>query len=147
MSDTSNPILERWSKIFLIIVAVTIGFAAFMVLPPYPSIAYFNTLLYKDIGFPSDFSPEAIRYITFLYGVLGCVMIGWMALVAGLTHQSLSKGSARTWKLIMASLLIWFIPDTLLSLVSGYWQNGASNTVFFVAFLIPMLKMRAHLLT
>lgn len=147
MPDSTNPALARWTNVLLIIAAITIALGAFMVLPPYPSIAYFNFILYMDPAFPSDFSPEAKRYITFLYGVLGCVMIGWMVLILGLIRHKLSKGDGSTWTIIMASLLIWYVPDTALSLAMGYWQNGVSNTALFAVFLIPMLKLRSHLLT
>ena len=39
---------------------------------------------------------------------------------------------------MVVSLLAWFVPDTALSLLSGFWQNAALNLVFAVLFALPL---------
>jgi len=33
------------------------------------------------------------------------------------------------------ALTVWFVVDTTVSLTSGYWQDAALNTLFWLAFL------------
>ncbi len=39
------------------------------------------------------------------------------------------------------SLVAWFIPDTVFSIISGFWENAVQNFVFAVLFAIPLVAL------
>ena len=49
------------------------------------------------------------------------------------------------WTILAVSLTAWFVPDTIFSLASGFWQNAVLNAVFAVLYGIPLAAI--HRLT
>lgn len=129
------------------LLAVAIGTAAFglaFVLFPDATSRGFNWLLYGSVAPEASFSVEAQRYSRLVHAVLGAVMTGWGALMAmvlsGPAKRDFQAGwKAESWRMLVVSLLIWAVPDTLYSLLSGYWPNAILNGVFVVLFGLPLL--------
>lgn len=99
-----------------------------------------------------------IDYCIFMFGVLGAVIVGWMTLVGYVIHDGCrlptntsptSMISAppsqqqRAWsrKVVAFSFAIWFVLDTMFSLVIGLWQHGLFNIPFAVLFAVPLVIM------
>lgn len=101
--------------------------AAFgLVLVVAPSLARngFARLVYLDSRRIDNFGPDAVRYITLVHGVIGALMIGWATALAIVNHRLVSRGSLLGWRIVAASIVLWFLPDTLASLLWGFWQNA-----------------------
>ena len=69
----------------------------------------------------------AIAYVEFAYGVLGAVLIGWMAMVIALVRGPLRRGEPIAWTMLATSTSIWFVIDPAFSLAMGFWQNAVLN--------------------
>ena len=41
--------------------------------------------------------------------------------------------------MLAVSLIAWYLPDTVYSLVSGFWQNAVLNTGMLALFAIPLV--------
>lgn len=97
-------------------------------------------------------------YCIFMFGVLGAVIVGWMTMVGYVIHDGcrlptntspttmLSAPPSlqqRAWsrKVVAFSFAIWFVLDTMFSLVIGLWQHGLFNIPFAVLFAVPLLIM------
>ena len=109
-------------------------FAASLVVTRLVPVDFFNLLFFGERSFPADFPPGARRYILFLCGVLGAVMVGWMAGLLALAVGPL-RTDPRAWRSLGLSLIVWFVLDTTFSLVSGIMANALLNTVIFVPLL------------
>jgi hypothetical protein len=96
----------------------------------------FSLLIYQDPDWPADFSAEAQSYIRLTNAVLGAVMAGWFTTMFLLVDR---LGRSHTvWLSVVVGLLVWFVPDSLYSLASGYWENAILNLVI-LALLLPAL--------
>ncbi|WP_421931097.1 hypothetical protein [Phenylobacterium sp.] len=89
--------------------------------------------------------PEALELnaqMRFSVALMGAVTLGWaLTLLAaiGAAHQ-LGERARTTWRGITASLLVWYVLDSSLSVATGFGLNAVSNTVIFAAFLVPILR-------
>lgn len=119
-------------------------FSAFMVVLGSPAAAFFDWMI-----FGRDESPvvgdEARAYVSFVYGVLGAVMIGWMVALVPIVQGPLRRRQRWAWRSVAASFTAWFVVDSTLSVLSGFGENALLNVVFFAAFAIPLANMRAEL--
>lgn len=123
------------------LVVVTVGVMAFglaMVLLPGPTQWFFTWLIFSGARSNALFSLQATRYITFVYGVLGAVMVGWMASLLVVVLGPYRRGERAGWDALAASMGVWFVVDTTFSLASGFWENALFNGVFFVLFAVPL---------
>ena len=104
----------------------------------------FSLLIYADSSVIHGFGIEAQAYIRLVHAVLGAVMVGWAALILFVLLTVFRQNPELGWKLVTYSVLAWFIPDTLYSLVSGFWQNAVLNLVFAVLFALPLIALRRY---
>jgi len=123
------------------LVVVTLGVLLFgisMVLAPELTRQLFGLLLFSSPASLASFGAPAVAYITFVHGVLGAVMLGWGSALLLVLLGPFRHRSKHGWLAFAVSLLAWFVPDTALSLWSGYWPNAALNAVFALLFAIPL---------
>jgi hypothetical protein len=95
----------------------------------------FYDLIYWPIDGGSRFDGEAFRLTV---AVLGAVMIGWAVTIFG-AIKAAHSGSPELWRAITTAMAVWYIVDSAASVMNGSPMNAVSNTVFLVAWLIPML--------
>lgn len=145
MSDVREKSLNFWCNAMLAAIGLISVLAILMIVPPHPSISYFNFILYGHVGFPETMSADGVRYAVFLYELLACVMIGWMVPLAYLINGPLRRESRAAWNVIALSIGSWYSVDSGVSLALGYWQNALSNTSLAILFAIPLFMMRSNL--
>lgn len=99
----------------------------------------FSALVYSaPSAIESKLGTEANAYITLVHGVLGSVMLGWGVAMLLALRGPYRRREREGWLLLAVSLAAWYVPDTLFSLYTGFWQNAILNTVFAVLFAIPL---------
>ncbi len=118
-----------------------IAFGLLLVVAPGVGRQGFSLLVFSSADRISEFGSEAASYIELAHDVMGSVMVGWgvalLLVLRGPMKRNLSKGL----KIFGISLLVWFIPDTIFSIASGFWQNAILNLVFAVLFAIPIAAL------
>jgi hypothetical protein len=79
----------------------------------------------------------------FTVAILGAVTIGWsltlMAVIQA-ANQLEKQVSKSIWIGVTASIVIWYVIDSSLSIATGFWLNAVSNTIISATFLIPVLR-------
>lgn len=100
-----------------------------------------SLLVFADPAHIGRFLPQAGHYIAFLHGVLGAVMLGWLALLLWLVRGPLAAGSASAWNAAAGSLAAWFVPGTLFSAWMGIWPNVVVNLLFAAALAVPLAAL------
>jgi hypothetical protein len=113
-------------------------FGLSLVLMPALALQGFSWLVYGDPGRLQALGGEAARYISLAHAVLGAVMFGWGLMLVAVVRRMLAQGSKLGWQLVAGSLTVWFVPDTVYSLISGYWQNAVLNFGFALLFAVPL---------
>jgi hypothetical protein len=82
-------------------------------------------------------------YLRFSLAILGAVTIGWsltlMAVIQA-ADQFEKRVSQSIWIKMTASIVVWYVIDSILSVATGFWLNAVSNTIFSAAFLIPVIR-------
>lgn len=89
-------------------------------------------------GDPSLALSPALR---FGLGLQGALTIGWVLSVLAVVRSADLRGDAgRTlWRGILAAVTAWFVLDTAISIVTGFWPNGVSNLFIWVTFVAGVL--------
>jgi hypothetical protein len=90
---------------------------------------------------------EALRYVRFVYGVLGAVMFGWALALWFIITGPFRERQRWAWNAVVASMIGWFVVDTTLSLLSGYGENAILNVAFALMFAVPLHLARADFQT
>jgi hypothetical protein len=130
-----------WAKITIACATATTVFGLSMMMWPRLGIGYFNMLFFGSPRYPVSMGPAASAYLDFVYGVLGAVIIGWMSILIALCLRSLADRSSVAPAL--PAIAIWLVIDSAFSVVSGFWQNAASNLLFAAMLAIPIWRMEA----
>jgi signal transduction histidine kinase len=82
----------------------------------------------------------------FILAVLGAVTIGWsLTLMVAIqaTHQIEQQARRSIWLGIVASIVVWYVIDSSLSIATGFWLNAVSNTIICATFLILVIRYGA----
>lgn len=135
----SKKISIFWTNCLLLVTVGVMVFGASLFLSPSLARAGFSTLLFANPTQLNQFDPAAVRYIDLLHGVLGAVMFGWGAALTLLVKGAFARGELFAWNIVAVSVLTWFIPDTFISIWSGFWQNAVLNVFFILLFSAPLL--------
>ena len=98
----------------------------------------FSLMLFSFPSALDAFPMKAVNYITLSHGVMGSVMFGWGAAMMFTLFSQFRAGDRIGWLTIAITLAVWYLPDTAISLWTGFWQNAVLNTVFIVLFAIPL---------
>jgi hypothetical protein len=82
-------------------------------------------------------------HMRFTLAVLGAVTIGWsLTLMVAIqaAHQLEQQTKRSIWIGIVASIIVWYVVDSSLSIATGFWHNAISNTIISATFLIPVIR-------
>ena len=97
-------------------------------------------LLFAVLGGPEPLDLSA--QMRFSEAVLGAVTLGWgLTLMAAMGAANLlGERGGPVWRAITLSVAVWWVVDCALSMATGYGLNVVPNTLFFAAFLAPILR-------
>lgn len=86
---------------------------------------------------------ELEPYHRFLYGVIGAFLMGWAIGLAMIVRHGFRSRLPWAWTTVAASIAVWFLVDTGVSVWHGAWINAALNCVggFFLG--LPLLMTRS----
>ncbi|MFM8527766.1 MAG: hypothetical protein ACKOPI_07700 [bacterium] len=135
MSSAPNRFWLNW---LTVVTAGVIAFGLFLVVAPGPASQGFSLLVFSSADRISEFGSEAESYIELAHAVMGAVMVGWGTALLLVLRGPLQRDLSEVLKIYAVSLLVWFVPDTIFSVASGFWQNAILNLVFAVLFAVPL---------
>lgn len=78
----------------------------------------------------------------FVVGVMGAVSIGWMMAI-GQIMKLAETGGAPVWRGLVLGFSAWFVPDSIISAVTGFGINIIPNILLMVGILVPLLATGA----
>jgi hypothetical protein len=118
--------------------ALVMLFGLSMVLVPDLIQQFFSLALYGTPLKLATFGEPAVSYLTLLHGVLGAAMFGWGVALTSILFDSFRQVKLAGWWGLALSILAWFIPDSLFSLWTGFWQNAILNLGFVLLYTFPL---------
>lgn len=141
-----NEARSTWADLAITVVVIAVGlYAAALVL--------IGGIVADEVFGPLGFGPEsaditggaAYEYSTFIFGVLGAVIIGWMVAMLFIVRGPLRRREPWAWNAVATSIGIWFLVDTGFSLAVGQVEHGIFNVAFLLAVAIPLGRLRREL--
>lgn len=137
--------MKLWYRWLVAVTAGLVAFGLLMVLAPSLTRQGFSLMVYGDAGHIAGYGGKAADYIELVHAVMGAVMIGWGTAMLLVLRGPFRRDPREGWTILAVSLTAWFVPDTIFSLASGFWQNAVLNAVFAVLYGIPLAAI--HRLT
>lgn len=114
--------------------------AIVFVMSPSLSVAFFDWMVFGGVSHSPLVDNDARHYAGFIYQVLGAIMFGWVVLLWLAINQKDDTAGSPLWGLraYAISFAAWYVVDTSMSLVMGYWQNAIFNSGFALAACLPL---------
>lgn len=118
---------------------ITIGFGLLIAAAAIPALNYPMALLGDLIFFPIDGAPTlAAPGERLLSAITGGVMTGWGAMMYLVATELLPKDPALGRRLILTSIVSWFVIDSSMSVAAGAPLNVVGNLGFLLVFVLPL---------
>ena len=70
-------------------------------------------------------------------------MMGWGTTILLIARRVLPYRPKDAWTIIVISLLVWFVADSAVSVVLGFWPNALLNLALLVVFAVPLSGLHA----
>lgn len=141
--SSKNSLWNKWMIVYSIIILFG-GFSMAFIIPIVFSSN--DPFLVEVTGLSTaDIQPELTKYTHFIFGILGSTMMGWGVLLLMLSYRLLNNTEKWIWKAISISILVWYIPDTVISLMYGSFLNVILNTTLLVGAIPPLYANRNYI--
>lgn len=108
--------------------------------PPLQGIIHVLFDIMSQKTTPAEPLSQALQ---FSVGLMGAVTLGWGLSVLAVV-RSVKEPNPALWRGITRGLLIWFVIDSTISVMSGYGLNAVSNTVLIGSYLFIVVRSGAQ---
>jgi len=128
---------QRWLLVLsIVIVLFGLGMALLNNTPIFDILNHqIDPVFWDDQPIPS----QAIAFRSWVYGVSGAVMAGWGVFFIFLAHFPFQRKEKWAWYCLLVGTLVWYVPDTFISLASGVILNAIINTALLALLILPLL--------
>ena len=121
--------------------AITSGFGILMVFGAHELTDGPLRLLADLFILPFDDRGPVTSEAQLLAAILGGVMVSWGLLYWMVIDVLLPQNPALLKHIVMVTIGVWFVIDSLGSLAAGSWINVVSNVGFLAAFILPARRL------
>lgn len=119
--------------------AVTIGFGVLIAAAAIPALQAPTGYLLDLVFLPLDGAPstggEAARLLS---AISGGVLVGWGLMIWLLATTLYASEPMICRKIILTSIISWFVVDSAMSIASGAVLNAFFNVGFLLVFVLPV---------
>lgn len=128
---------ENWLHAWI---SMVIGFGGMFAGAGVPGLDAGAGLFYWIVsGGTVDASAFAAPGMRISVSLMGAVMLGWGCAMLGVWQAR--RADPALWRGLARALLIWFVVDSALSVMTGFPLNALSNTLFVALFVLPAAKL------
>jgi hypothetical protein len=125
----------QYAALFVFVTGLLPSLAVFEVTQE-PWRLFFDILTWPVDNIPASFSDSDRQ----LSAVLGGVLCGWALILYKLADPKIFNPSIR--KLMLQSVWVWFLLDSLGSILAGIPLNAVSNISFLLILIIPLQALK-----
>lgn len=108
----------------------------------FPGLDGAALLFYDAITWPIDGETGFTEATRPTAAVLGAVFLGFVLALGALMRMAYAasgEAAASLWRTITAIMLIWYLTDSAVSVLTGIPGNAVSNTGIIAGYLLPVL--------
>jgi hypothetical protein len=116
-----------------------IAFGICMVALPSLTCQLFSLILYGTPDVLVQLESSTQTYIMLIHAIAGAIMISWGISLIFILRYLFKTTQKIGWLAIFCVVIAWYIPDTSLSLIYGFWQNAILNSTLLILFVIPLV--------
>ena len=128
---------QRW--LLTLSVAVTL-FGLFMALFSGTSLfAFFNHQIDPAFWGTNAVGATAKLFQQWIYGVWGATIAGWGVILIYIVRYPFARKERWAWRGVVLGLLVWYLLDTLLSVLYRVYFNAAFNTLILIMAAPPLI--------
>jgi hypothetical protein len=132
-----------WQRWLLVLGGIVIAFGLGMaLLNATPLFDLFNRQIDPAFWGVQPLPGQALAFRGWAYGVLGATTAGWGVFIAFLAQVPFRRRERWAWNCVALGILVWYVPDTLISLSFGVLFNAFFNTLLLALVLLPLIFTR-----
>ena len=105
-------------------------------------MSFFLDLVHMPLDGAQSLSRDTEEVLT---AISAGIFFGFCVLLWQVTTEVYVKDPLLGRRMILSSVVAWFVIDTTGSLIVGAWMNGILNTVFLIALISPVLRQQEKL--
>lgn len=137
---------DKSIKSLKITIIASAGFALFMFAslftPLREVMSFFLDLVHMPLDGSQSLSRDTEEVLT---AISAGIFFGFCVLLWQVTTEVYVKDPLLGRRMILSSVIAWYVIDTTGSLIVGAWMNGILNTVFLIALISPVLQRQENL--
>lgn len=126
-----------WSRWLLAVTASIILFGAVLMGAAFPRLDAPTMALLKLLHGTAAPFDDAMRFST---GLMGAVSFGWGVTLLVVVRAALANPAlgGALWRPLTLGLVTWFVPDSLISVSTGFGLNVITNVLILGAWILPL---------
>lgn len=121
------------------VLGVGVGIVLFATTLIQSAVGGFYYEAFLGTGTYSALEEAPLRFQQFLYGVMGAIMAAWMLALAFIIHIPFRNGEKWAWYAVDASLVLWFIGDSYVSVITGFDVHVLINLALLIMMSLPLV--------
>ena len=137
---------DKSIKSLKITIIASAGFALFMFAslftPLREVMSFFLDFVHMPLDGAQNLSRDTEEVLT---AISAGIFFGFCVLLWQVTTEVYVKDPLLGRRMILSSVIAWYVIDTTGSLIVGAWMNGILNTVFLIALISPVLQRQENL--
>ncbi len=131
---------EFWQKWLFVVGVIITAFGVFMAFFSGTKLFFVFDSQINPVFWPSSpMSPEAALFQQWAYGVWGSTIAGWGVFVAFIAAYPFKNKEKWARSCLVVGLLVWFLPDTAISLSHKVYFNAIFNAVVLLVAMLPVI--------
>ena len=139
---------ERYTRLIQGLGVFTGAFGAAFVALPGTTAQIFDWMMFSSRSLPIPYTSQAQPYVSFVYGVLGAVMVGWgCSMVMTASSSAWKERKMEAWNSLAIPMGVWFAVDTTWSFATGFTPNCILNVAFLGVWGVALLSCRHFFMT
>lgn len=104
-----------------------------------PLLNLFVDLAHLPVDGGQSIESDAALLLT---GICGGILVGWGLMAWMVTGHVYAHDPEIGGRILLRSILVWFVIDGTGSVLAGAWFNVVLNCSFLLAFLVPLILAR-----
>lgn len=99
----------------------------------------FNNNINPYFWLSAELPDNALKFQRWIYGVLGAVIAGWGTLITFWAIYPFKTRERWAWNGLALATAIWYIADTVISVMYGVIFNVGFNTIMLFLLATPLV--------